>query len=416
MTVIDDLRNFLQVTVTGDTGYLVLFTNPPAHEVFYEWPKDYEQIVQDVLTLQETSVYFSPHLFKEKRSTKENVLPTRTIVADLDNADVDNLILRPSMLVQTSEDRHQGYWILDDTLSLAELELLSKKLTYAIPDCDHSGWSLGHKFRLPGTRNFKYDPPHTTRLLETSSERTFPLEEIEDFVRGVDVSAPSHAIDESWVQNPPASLPKGPRETLEKYKGAIGSRAFSYYTTRQPIRHTALWGLMSALFRAGASRDEVYWIAKHSPNNKFADSRYSGERDLAKDVLRAETSTTVDKQDIKTTLIMAEKLQGTVNDRKRLVAKIVHGHMSGRGEFLTTEDERSWYLHSNAGRPILLGKHSERLDAMLQSTYGLNAADGLQPYVINELISETLSQGRRAKGAVLSSYTLVPEPTLLLHG
>ena len=96
-------------------------------------------------------------MFNERSARRSNVLPSRTICADLDEADADMLSLRPTLLVETSQDRHQGYWIFgEDSSSLDELEILSRRLTYSIDKCDRSGWPLAHMFRIPPSLNWKY--------------------------------------------------------------------------------------------------------------------------------------------------------------------------------------------------------------------------------------------------------------------
>lgn len=402
----DDLEVFLTNVVTTAEGWLQLLVGPPFTEEFYKWPEQREDILKRIRSVNDTNVYFSPHLFSEKNSHKDFVLPSRTIVVDLDNADITDLRMNASFLVETSPGRHQGYWILKQ--EIPDFETVSKQLTYTIENADHSGWPLGHKFRLPGRKNFKYDPHPTTKMVVAlSSERIYTTEEIKEWVGETNVSTTEHEVDDNWINNPPTEAPggKGPLELLEPYKIAIGPKAFSYFKERQPVRHEALWGLMLALFRAGATRDEVFWIAKHSANNKFEqDQHYSADRDLAKDVDRTKRADTTDRTDITQLVFVAERAQGTANDKKRMVSRIVIADMLRRGEFIYTDDGRYWYLNANAGRPIQIGKRSEQLDSLLDMTYGLNSADGFAPYVSNHLVNYTVSKGRRAKNAVLSSF------------
>lgn len=411
----DELKTFLQTTITTDNGYLCLLIGPPAHEEWYSWPDDFDKIVARIVSVQDTNVYFSPHLFAVKDSHKQHVLPTRTFVADLDNANITNLALNPTLLVETSNGRHQGYWIIDEYLSADEFEETSKKLSYTIPDCDHSGWPLGHRFRLPDTRNFKYDPPAHVRLLSSiSTEQVYKLDELQDFVAQTLVT-PVQSIDDNWIENPPTTFAQGPRETLEKYKDAIGLKVATYYEDRAADRSEALWALMMALFRVGAKRDEVFLIAKNSANNKFSGHRYAGERDLAKDVVRAERAAgDGESQDVKGMILLAEKTAGSPNDRKRFITKIVQKNLELNGEFVQTDDGRYWYVSKNQGRPVQLSKRSEQLEAFLDSLFDLNAQDGHQGYVVNHLVSLTINHGKRAKTGVLTSLN-ESKKQLLLH-
>jgi hypothetical protein len=407
---------FLDTVVTTSEGWFQLLIGPIGDdkkfsEEWFRWPEQKAEIVTRASQVNDTNVYFSPHLFKEKKSFKENVLPSRTLCVDLDNADVTDLRLNPTVMLETSRGRHQGFWVL--TTPPDNFEDLSKKLSYTIENADHSGWPLGHKFRVPGTRNFKYNPSPIVRIDESlSSQRIYTVDEIALWVSQTEVGSPSVQVDDEWINKPPTDSPIGPNEIIEKYRANLGPKTIGYFTNLQADRSEALWALMVGLFRAGASRDEVYWAAYHSANNKFKDHRYHGERDLAKDVDRAQKAEASDASDIPQMIKLAERAQGTANDRKRLVTKLVIGDMVRRGEFIHTEDGRYWYLHSNAGRPVQLGKRSDQLDALLDSAYGLNQHDGYQPYVINHLVSYTISKGRKATSSTLSHFD---GESLLLH-
>ena len=407
--------DFLDWTVTTPTGWfqLLIGQKDSLREEWYKWPEDRTKIQARITESTSDNVYFSPHLFSTQKSLKENVLPSRTLCVDLDNADVTNLKLNPTVMIETSPGRHQGFWVLKTELLPADFEVLSKKLSYTIVNADHSGWPLGHKFRVPGARNFKYNPSPIVHLVHTlSSERIYTVDELEDWVSGTDVTPANVGQADNWINHPPTTFPSGPLEVLEKYRANIGPKVIRYYDTMQADRSEALWALMIAMFRAGASIDEVYWVAWNSANNKFKEHRYNADRDLAKDVARAHLAETGDSSDIPSMIKIAERTQGTNNDRKRLVTSIVIQDMQKRGEFIFTDDGRYWYLHSNAGRPVQLGKRSDQLDSMLDMAYGLNSSDGFQPFVCNHLVNHTISKGRRAASAVLSHFD---RETLLLH-
>src|ERR1044072_3175448 len=207
-----DLREFFKTVITCPTeGWFLLAQAPQSglgwYEDWYQWPHDLEKILERVFDVaEESNVYFSTYLFKEPSALKQNVLPTRTIQADLDEADILTLPQKPTILVQTSPGRHQGYWIfeekwvdiketvpvnngtefvertrrvLDPPLDLDAHEVLSRKLTYSIKDCDTSGWPLGRKVRVPWTFNFKnLEGPQHIQVFG-SSMRQYGEEEIE---------------------------------------------------------------------------------------------------------------------------------------------------------------------------------------------------------------------------------------------
>lgn len=407
--------DFLDWVVTTPEGWFQLLIGPTDAgfvEEWYKWPADKARIITRVNQVNNTNVYFSPHLFDAQRSTKEHVLPSRTLCVDLDNADVTDLRMNPTVMVETSPGRHQGFWVLKAPPS--DFESLSKKLSYTIENADHSGWPLGHKFRVPDTRNYKYNPSPIVRLVHAlSSERIYAEDEIVDWTASTDTAALAAAgADDNWINNPPTTHAVGPLELLEKYRANLGPKVLGYYNNVQSDRSEALWALMVAMFRAGATRDETYWVAYNSANNKFKDHRYNGERDLAKDVDRAFKAESSDRSDVSQMVKIAERSAGTPNDRKRLVTRIVVSDMLRRGEFIYTDDGRYWYLHSNAGKPIQLGRRSDQLNGLLDASYGLNPHDGFHPYVCDHLVNHTINKGRHSRGAVLSHYD---GSSLLLH-
>jgi energy-coupling factor transporter ATP-binding protein EcfA2 len=404
---------FLNVVVTTHEGWFQLLVGSKGDmkEEWFRWPEDRVKILTRATEITDTNVYFSPHLFSEQNSQKQYALPSRTLCVDLDNADITDLRLNPTVMIETSPRRHQGFWVLKNVPE--NFEELSKKLSYTIENADHSGWPLGHKFRLVGARNFKYNPPPVIHLVHNyTTERIYSEDEILQWVGATSVSV-STADTDDWIESPPTTHVTGPLEVVEKYRANLSVKALSYYSNIQADRSEALWALMSGLFRAGASRDEVYWVALHSVNNKFRDHTHNAERDLAKDVDRANKAETSDKSDVTRVVQLAEKTPGTKNDQKRLVAGIVIQDMNKRGEFIQTEDGRYWFLHSNAGRPVQLGRHSDQLNSILDAMYGLNQSDGFQPFVCHHLVNHTISRGKTAKTAVLSYFD---GDTLLLHG
>lgn len=117
-------------------------------------------------------VYFCPTTFKERHRRTENANHGRWLFADLDEAPIDNLPLRPTLLWRTSRDRHQALWLLDQAVEPEELQDINRRLTFAIGatlrgigGADASGWDLTQLLRVPGTKNFKRDDPEEVVLL-----------------------------------------------------------------------------------------------------------------------------------------------------------------------------------------------------------------------------------------------------------
>lgn len=230
-----DTRQFLQAVITTEEGYFCLAFGGNGHgwiEEFFSWPYDLDKIVYRAQEVAEkTNVYFSTYLFEERRSLKQYVLPSKTIQADLDEAIVNDIVLHPSVLVRTSEGRHQGYWVLKDNNPLdPEIhEILSKKLTYSITLCDHSGWPLGRKVRLPGTKNYKYLEGPQDVVVIKSEMRKYSVSDLELLPEVTIVETTLHGED--FIDDIPdiTKIDIGPQELLESIKDAIPPKVYVAY-------------------------------------------------------------------------------------------------------------------------------------------------------------------------------------------
>ena len=413
-----EAERFLKAVITTPEGWFNLLVGPPFHEEWYKWPGDLPKILDRVAAAaKEANVYFSPHLFMQQNSEKVNVIGTRTIAADLDHALVSDLVVAPTVLVETSPGRHQAYWVMRDTLPLDELETLSRQMTYSIADCDHSGWPLGHRFRVPGTFNYKRRTPDVVNVVG-STMRSYTQADLHDYYARKGVDATTKPLDLDWVPKPIEGY-SGPQELFEKFRRQLGKTQLYMNTLQGPTdvngegRSGALWALMQGLFRVGASRDEVYYLASNSANNKFADNKYHGDDDLRKDVLRAERIFRQSVRSVKDLVASLQRAPGTNAQKRDLISGVVLEDMDKSGDFVVTSGGRAWYLRKDTGRPIIMGKHSDYFESLMETRYGLNPVDGTYHHVLNHLHGFTLERGREAREAVLSYFD---GSSVILHG
>jgi hypothetical protein len=275
-----DLRQFFQTVVTSsEEGWFNLSFAPPRGEGFweswYKWPNDIEQALDDALKqAEECNVYYSSYLFGEPNSHKVHVLPSRTIQADLDFADVLTLPIQPSILIETSKGRHQGYWFLKEALDPEAHEILSRKLTYAVKDADTSGWPLGRKVRVPFTFNWKYlEGAQEIKIISTplkvyGEEDLELLEEPPPFLL---TSGQVDFLDEMSADGIRIGNTVGPQELFNTIRAKLPPNVAQQYNIKQQDRSKALWALMCSLFRVGLSKEEVWHLSWFSANNKFGD-------------------------------------------------------------------------------------------------------------------------------------------------
>lgn len=409
-------KEFLQSVVTSSQpGWFVLAIGN-GHggwlEQWMKWPEDIDAIVERATAqADKANVYFSSYLFKQPSSLKENVLPSRTIQADLDDADVNNLTREPTILVETSPGRHQGYWILDEELPLEGHEATSKRLTYSIEQCDRSGWPLGRKVRVPGTKNHKYlTGPKEVRIVK-SSERQYSSLEFEGLPE-VNPAIVAH-FDDNWIESP-TGVSRNALELLNDIQDSIPVKVYIQYSVAQKDRSEALWALMRYAFKCGLTRDQVFTLAKDSANNKFADLNHRADQSLAKDVLRAELANNTGFQDPRQLISDIYKKPHSPRERKEMIFNVVLKHMRDNGEFLHATNGHAWYIRRDIGRPVALTRFGEALASLLDIQFGLNAVEPETRYVVEGLKAYVSSLPDTAIQSSLTYYD-AERKHLLIH-
>lgn len=410
-----DLSQFLRTVVTTEQGQFCLAVRDGIEwrHIWFEWPNQLEAIIDCAEEHKQTcDVYFSSYLSSVRDRHKEFILPSRTIQADLDGAELSDISITPTILVQTSIARHQGYWVLSE--ETPDHERLSRRLSYAIPGCDLSGWPIGKMVRLPETFNHKYGQPQLISIINNTS-RVYGPEDItmlaDPFIGAIEFKQDETEFIETQPFNENGM---GPHELLESFKDKISAPIYSTYAIEGQDRSAKLWALMCALFRAGASREEVYFLAYHSANNKFSSQSWGGDRDLAKDVLRAHRASFVASDDSKAMIAALKKAGGNASDRYSAIAQLIRRMMAFVGEFVRTDENTAWYLSRETGMPIQLTAHSEKLVNLLNITYGLNATEREHKYVMADLEAYSSTLPVTGKLAYLSHYDSRSN-VLLLH-
>ena len=170
------LSAFFKVAFAKGSGYVCIAAIPPGmkgiEERFFLWPEQHDQMLQHILVNQGAyNMYFCPQLLDRPTRKKEKVRYCTTAWADLDSCTPDKLLLDPTMVIQSSEGRFQALWSFEDTVPPDDGEAVSRRIAYfhAHHGADQSGWDLSQLLRVPGTSNFKYNPPQEVQLLAINS-------------------------------------------------------------------------------------------------------------------------------------------------------------------------------------------------------------------------------------------------------
>lgn len=108
-------------------------------------------------------VFFAPLAFEDRR-TNEEARGFTILFADMDNVRQHKSQLDlfwPHILWMTSNENAQAVWFLrSEEPTLSAWSDLNQRMTYFM-GADKGGWHASKLLRVPGSDNYKYDPPQT---------------------------------------------------------------------------------------------------------------------------------------------------------------------------------------------------------------------------------------------------------------
>src|SRR5690606_3129947 len=229
------------------------------------------------LTQRGGDIYWCPNVFTTERRIRDGVTEGRFLYADLDAVDPRGIdpSLKPTIAWRSSRDRFQALWKLEESLPADRLEELNRRLSYAL-GADKSGWDLTQYLRVPGTLNYKYDPPQPGELLWADGP-VYQAGMLETLVPSVAETADAaKAHDDRQLA---AFL-----ELLRKYKKRIPPNVYRLlqYPPKEVAknvgkRSNVLWRIEHELIRAQIPLDDIVELIRLSAWNK-----YRGRRDEQK--------------------------------------------------------------------------------------------------------------------------------------
>lgn len=280
---------------------------------FFNYPAQLNQAL-DVIDAQllHADIYFCPQLLGEHKLNKQTVTTCPTVWADLDNCHPSKLLVPPTLVWETSPNRYQAVWRLEETLPPQDAEELSRRIAYyhAEEGADRSGWDLTQFLRIPLTGNFKYHDPMIGNI-DIAVVRvvggTPSKYRVSDFAKYPAVKRAE------YLDLPiPEELPNDdPLEILQRYRRTINPLVFDLYQTEpKGTWSEQLWRLLVLCFEAGMSMAEVLYVANESACNKYR----RDDRDISylwKDVCRAYVRV---QQNAKVAIIRAAPQRELVTD------------------------------------------------------------------------------------------------------
>jgi hypothetical protein len=253
-------------------------------EQFFRYPADIPKMLDAINNgLGTHNVYFCPQLLRERKRQKEFVESAPSIWADLDTCHPERMLLKPSVVLESSPGRFQAFWVTSEDIDVDDAEALAQRIAYYHADdgADRSGWDLTQLLRVPMTYNYKYDDEPVVVVVEANKEK-FSLDQF-------DIYPAVEGYSFSKIPMPSVMPDKSAEELLQERRQIINPmvwRLFNEVPTTASWSEP-LWNLQMLLFEAGYSREEVFVLAQESKCNKYArDGRQANL--LWKEVCRAE--------------------------------------------------------------------------------------------------------------------------------
>jgi hypothetical protein len=232
----------------------------------YKYPDDWDLIKDRIMTSAKDGwdTYWCPLVFDKPARLKENVKPKQSLLwADLDFVDPTTLgTLRPSIAWASSDTRYQALWALDGSEEIKDIETVNRDLTYHI-GADKGGWDVTQVLRVPGSPNYKYNPPQQGKML-WAEKRLFVLDKVAKVVEGASSGSTqqetSNTIEDlisGW------KIPARTRDLLfaDDSEVEVGERS------------DRLWEIETSLVEAGLPILTIVDIISKCPFNKFKGRR-----------------------------------------------------------------------------------------------------------------------------------------------
>lgn len=227
-------------------------------------------MVEDVERFANYDVYFSPSVYSESRRLPENATLAHAVWCDADTADPSVFRLQPSYVVESSPNRWQTYWVLNEPIRAAQASLIAKRIAYAHRDqgADISSWPSNKLMRVPATMNTKYDWPHEV-IAEDPPGIIYSEDDLLQAYSDVAIEDEKPRMRSgNATSQPPAELGDLPN-FFDAQQKLPADFPLDLITSEPPdgVRSEMRWRLIAELVEAGLTDEEtaaIAWEAKCS--------------------------------------------------------------------------------------------------------------------------------------------------------
>jgi hypothetical protein len=239
---------------------------------FFKWPSEQDQILDFVArSIAGYDVYYCTQLFTRPERKKEWAGACPTSWADLDHCHPDELLIPPTITIESSPGRWQALWVYKEAIDPAQAEDVNRRIAYyhRAKGADTSGWDLTQVLRVPYTNNYKYNSPTAITVpIVNVTKATNDRYTFEDFnvypqVKGYEYSEIPYPEEGNLAVLEPEAI-------LDKYRHRLSPVLYNLYQVEPDEDWSKnLWQMEAILFETGMSREEVFVVCQSAACNKY---------------------------------------------------------------------------------------------------------------------------------------------------
>ena len=238
-----------------------------------------------------SDLYFTPLCFSSQSNRRsENVRNTKgCLFIDMDRQGVEwrngsNNSPEPTFVWQTSGNRWQAIWLLNELISIDEQQIMNRRLAYHWK-ADTGAWDSARVLRIPNSYNIKRGGEQG-KILSYQPNRAYTFAE---FSNVPELESPFFS---GTTDDMPDSLEEDRSSLLNKYQSDIGLEAGYWlsidteeYNRRGSIdRSQLIHTVIVKLLRRGLPSSIIFYLIEPTPWNKFS----SRPTTLWKEIQKAE--------------------------------------------------------------------------------------------------------------------------------
>lgn len=261
-------EDFFDLVYADVEGHVYISFRGVESGQWFQWPKHRDRLLRVVEEHSAQDVYFSVSTYAKPLRRKEHAEMASVVYVDADTWDLENARVEPSIVLRTSPDHYQAFWLLSEPISALDASTLAHKISVAHRDdgCDKSSWIMTKVMRVPGSTHTKDETnPHPVEVIKFEGVLYTQADLIAEYG---DVPVNVYTTDSRPL---PDNLPS--RIELQQQMGDI--RLSMYLDEPEPGTDMSayMWAMELMLFEWGHTAEEVYVLMSDPSHNKYHPSR-----------------------------------------------------------------------------------------------------------------------------------------------